>query len=166
MKEEYRLIVERAVSKKQQIARLIKRLKKHRPAYVQETLLQAHEQAFERIDCLQCANCCLQVGPLVNEQDVERIAKTLRITRRDVVRQYLRRDQEGDFVFSHLPCPFLMADNRCLIYEQRPKACREYPHTDQRYIHRYLPQTEKNSRFCPAVALMFESLLDGVHGPS
>lgn len=160
MNDDYRLTVERAVSKKRQITRLVSRLKRQRPSMVQGMLLQVHEQAFQQIDCLQCANCCLHVGPLLNEQDVERIAKALRMKRRDVVRKYLRQDREGDYVFSRLPCPFLMADNLCMIYEHRPKACREYPHTDQRYIHRYLRQTEKNSRLCPAVARMFELLLD------
>ncbi len=30
------------------------------------------------------------------------------------------------------PCPFLGDDNYCSVYEARPKACREYPHTDRK----------------------------------
>lgn len=31
-----------------------------------------------------------------------------------------------------MPCPLLGRDNYCAVYADRPKACREYPHTDRR----------------------------------
>lgn len=45
---------------------------------------------------------------------------------------YLRVDEDNDKVFKSMPCPFLGEDNLCSIYDIRPKACREFPHTDRK----------------------------------
>jgi uncharacterized protein len=154
----YRRILERAASRKQQTHSMVRKLRQLKPKELVQLFEELHEQAFMQIDCLSCANCCASVGPMLNEQDVQRAAKSLRMKNREFIDTYLRQDEDGDLVFRTMPCPFLCGDNRCLIYEDRPKACREYPHTDQRYVHRYLKQTEINSRHCPAVACMFEEL--------
>ena len=65
--------------------------------------------------------------------------------------QYLRVDEDKDWVLQQLPCPFLGTDNYCSIYDVRPKACREYPHTDRVKQHQILHLTEKNAAICPAV---------------
>ncbi len=158
MIEEYEQILQRSKSRFQQNRIIGKRLKKMKPKEITRLFQELHDDAFKEIDCLLCANCCASVGPLVNEQDIERIGKALRLRRRDVIGSYLKIDEDHDYVFKEHPCPFLCGDKRCLIYSDRPKACREYPHTDQRYIHRYINQTVENSRHCPAVALMFEEL--------
>lgn len=164
MKEEMtpalKRLLERSRSRKAQNKQTLDRLRKLNPKLLQSCFLEAHEQAFSTISCLECANCCKHVGPLLNSQDIDRCAKVLKMKRAEFIRVYLKEDEDGDLVFSSHPCPFLCPDNRCLIYENRPKACREYPHTDQRYIHRYLKQTYENSRHCPAVAKMFEILQD------
>jgi Fe-S-cluster containining protein len=68
---------------------------------------------------------------------------------------YLFRDEDGDYVFKGAPCPFLGADNACLVYEDRPKACREYPHTDRKNMLGILDLTLKNTLVCPAVLKIF-----------
>jgi Fe-S-cluster containining protein len=66
---------------------------------------------------------------------------------------YLRRDEDGDLVLQSAPCPFLdLGDHRCSIYEDRPAACREYPHTDRKHMAAILPLTARNAHVCPAVA--------------
>ena len=67
-------------------------------------------------------------------------------------------DEDDDFVFSIMPCVFLNEDNSCKIYEDRPRACREYPHTDQRKMHQVLDITLKNISVCPAVFEIVERL--------
>ncbi len=158
MIEEYKKILERSKSRYQQNKAMGRKLKKMRPKELVKLFQELHDDAFLEIDCLSCANCCTSVGPLVNEQDIERIGKALRLKRKEVIESYLIIDEDNDYVFKEHPCPFLCGDNHCLIYTERPKACREYPHTDQRYIHRYMKQTLENSRLCPAVALMFEEM--------
>src|SRR5258707_769576 len=57
-----------------------------------------HEEAFERIDCLQCANCCKNYSPRFKSPDIKRISKHLRMKESDFIDTYLRLDEEGDYV--------------------------------------------------------------------
>lgn len=110
---------------------------------------QLHDDISEKIDCLSCANCCRSLGPAIYDKDIERIAKALRIKPSEVVSSYLRVDEDGDYVFRSMPCPFLMPDNYCSIYDSRPKACREYPHTDRKNFEQIYKLTVKNTSTCP-----------------
>ncbi len=108
-----------------------------------------HKQASEEIDCLQCANCCRTLGPAIYDRDIERMAKALKMKPSEVVEKYLQVDEDHDYVFKSMPCPFLMTDNYCSIYESRPKACREYPHTDRKNFVQIYKLTIKNTYTCP-----------------
>ncbi|EGJ99497.1 hypothetical protein HMPREF9455_04093 [Dysgonomonas gadei ATCC BAA-286] len=110
---------------------------------------QLHEDVSAEIDCLSCANCCRTLGPAIYDKDIERMAKALRIKPAEVVSKYLKMDEDGDYVFRSMPCPFLLSDNYCSIYEARPKACREYPHTDRKRFEQIYKLTVKNSATCP-----------------
>ena len=72
--------------------------------------------------------------------------------------RYLRLDEDKDYVPNAIPCPFLQADNRCGIYEHRPAACREYPHTNRRKMHQILDLTLRNCMVCPAVLEITDKL--------
>src|ERR1700748_2782048 len=87
---------------------------------VLKALPALHEEAFSKIDCLQCANCCKNYSPRFKQPDIKRIAKRLHIKEGDLVATYLRLDEEGDYVVKQSPCPFLAEDNTCNIYEDRP----------------------------------------------
>jgi len=123
-----------------------------------ELILQLHKQAFKETDCLQCANCCRTLGPRITGKDIDQIAKSLRIKPSNLIESYLRIDEDGDYVFQSMPCPFLMSDNYCAIYENRPKACREYPHTDRRKFYQIYHLTIKNASTCPVAYSVLESL--------
>lgn len=110
---------------------------------------QLHEDVSAEIDCLSCASCCRTLGPAIYDKDIERMAKALRIKPAEVVSKYLKMDEDGDYVFRAMPCPFLLSDNYCSIYEARPKACREYPHTDRKRFEQIYKLTVKNSATCP-----------------
>jgi Fe-S-cluster containining protein len=120
-----------------------------------------HEEVFETIDCLDCANCCRTLGPRVADADIQRMAAFLRIRPAAFVERYLRVDEEGDYIFRSMPCPFLSGDNYCSIYENRPRACREYPHTDRRRVYQVMELALKNSAICPAVFEILERLRKG-----
>jgi len=77
----------------------------------------------------------------------------------DFFDQYLKVDEDGDQVLQSSPCPFLMEDNKCTAYAARPKACREYPHTNRKRMHQILDLTAKNTRVCPAVSRIVDSLM-------
>ena len=128
-----------------------KSLKKNQLRELDDTVHYLHEEIFDEIDCLECANCCKSLGPRITDRDIEKIAGALRIKPQEVVSTYLRIDEDKDYVFKTMPCSFLMDDNCCSIYVDRPKACREYPHTDRKKIFQIHALTIKNAETCPAV---------------
>ena len=121
-------------------------------------MVELHEDEFSRTDCLTCANCCKTTGPLFTQKDIERIAKHFRMKPGEFIDTYLRLDEENDFVLQQVPCPFLGADNYCSIYEKRPKACREYPHTDRKDFHKISNITIRNTAVCPAAYNIVEEM--------
>ena len=118
-----------------------------------------HNTYTDKIDCLQCANCCKTLGPLITDADIQRMSKVLRLSPSEVVASYLRIDEDGDYVFKEMPCPFLMADNYCIIYENRPKACREYPHTDRKKFYQVFNLSIKNAYTCPIAYEVLSGIL-------
>lgn len=139
-------------------ASLVKRLTSSDPRRLDERIHALHEEAFEEIDCLDCANCCRTLGPRITDADVQRLAAHLRLRPSAFTERYLRLDEDGDYVFLSMPCPFLGDDNYCSVYDVRPRACREYPHTDRRRMHQVLGLALKNSAVCPAVFRILEEL--------
>ena len=125
---------------------------------VLKVLPELHEEAFEKIDCLQCANCCATTGPLLLDKDIERMAKHFKSKPSVFTEKHLVMDEDGDYVFKSSPCPFLGDDKYCCAYEARPNACREYPHTQQRNMLQKLKITGLNATICPAVAEVVEGL--------
>jgi hypothetical protein len=117
-----------------------------------------HDKISEKVDCLKCANCCRTLGPRITDKDVERMAKSLRMKTSAVIEKYLRTDEDGDMVFQSMPCPFLGDDNYCAIYENRPKACREYPHTDRKRFYQIYNLSIKNAYTCPIVYEVLQQL--------
>lgn len=133
-------------------------LRKKDPRKVDDAFHAQHEEVFEEIDCLTCANCCKTTSPIFYQTDIERTAKALRMRPADFIETYLRVDEDKDFVVKTAPCPFLGDDNYCTVYEARPKACREYPHTNRKKMVQIMDLTYKNTLVCPAVLEMVERL--------
>lgn len=127
------------------------RLSKQQARQLDSVVHDLHYDVFEEIDCLECANCCKSLGPRITDRDIEKMGKALKLKSAAVIDQYLRIDEDGDYVFKTMPCPFLASDNYCMIYENRPKACREYPHTDRKRFYQIRTLTLDNVSTCPAV---------------
>jgi Fe-S-cluster containining protein len=138
--------------------KLFEKLKRKKPNDLDDVVHGFHEEVFEHTDCLQCANCCKTTSPIFYDRDIERAAKRLRIKPSQFIEKYLHVDEDKDFVLNVAPCPFLDHENFCLIYEDRPAACREYPHTDRKRIHQVLDLTLKNAVICPAVFEIVEKM--------
>lgn len=134
------------------------KLKKMKAGDVNQLFQEKHEAVFACTDCLQCANCCKTTGPLFTQKDIERIAGHLKLKPGQFVQKYLKVDEEHDYVLQQVPCTFLGLDKYCSIYEVRPKACREYPHTDSSRMLQNLKITAKNVEICPAVFQIVEEL--------
>ena len=134
------------------------KLKKNPPKKLDYLMQDLHEQEFMRTNCLDCANCCKNTGPLFTGKDIERISKSFRMKPSKFIESYLRIDEDNDYVLQSVPCTFLGADNKCSIYDIRPKACREFPHTDRRKFHQITSLTLKNVKICPAAYNIVEAL--------
>ena len=134
------------------------KLKKKPPKNLDYIMQELHTNEFERTDCLKCANCCKTTGPLFTNADVERIAKYFKQKPQQFIQQYLRIDEDNDYVLQQVPCAFLGADNYCSIYEVRPKACREFPHTARKKFQQISNLTLKNVAICPAAFAIVEEM--------
>lgn len=139
--------------------RLGKQLRRIPERKLDERFHAEHEKAFEDIDCLECANCCKTTSPIFRDVDIKRLAKRFRVKPIQFIDQYLRVDEDEDYVLkSAEPCPFLFDDNSCSVYEDRPKACSEYPHTDRKKMFQIIPLTLKNTEICPAASRIVEAM--------
>src|SRR5690606_16137150 len=117
-----------------------------------------HDEVSKENDCLKCANCWKNSGPLFSQADIERIAKYLRMKPQQFTDKYLRIDEDRDYVLQSVPCTFLDAENYCMIYDVRPKACREFPHTDRKKFQQISNLTLKNVAICPAAFAVVEEM--------
>ena len=149
-----------AGSKHKENKKFFARLRSKKPKNFDKTIHQIHDEVFACTDCLQCANCCKTTGPKFTQKDVERIASHFNLRPAEFMDQYLQMDEDGDTVLQQVPCPFLDSQNYCTIYDIRPKACRQYPHTNQVGQLGILPLTLKNIEICPAVYEITERMKD------
>lgn len=155
---------ELTAKRKQGFSALFQKLKKKKPAKLDQIVQALHEEAFEKFDCLTCANCCSSISPIMKDKDAERLARSQKMKTAEFIRQYLELDEDQDLVFKQSPCPFMMNDNHCCVYQERPRACREYPHTDRSRFYQILPLTLKNCEVCPVVYAITEELYRTMNG--
>ena len=149
---------QQAQNLKKENRKFFDKLKLKKPSRLDEYFHKAHEEVFEETDCLSCANCCKTTSPIFYEKDIERAAKALSLKPGSFIEKYLRVDEDKDYVLKSSPCSFLGGDNYCSIYEARPNACREYPHTNRKKMIQILDLTYKNTLVCPAVLKMTEEV--------
>jgi Fe-S-cluster containining protein len=118
----------------------------------------------EQIDCLQCANCCRVATAKVNERDIERIAKHLRIKPSRFLADYTVESEEEGRILKRDPktgCVFLNG-NECTIYEQRPESCQKFPHVvrgNGSIVSRMWEFVDRAS-YCPIVYNTLEAFKD------
>jgi len=151
-------LLEQAASRSREIGRFYARLRARRVRELDRLFHAAHAKAFASVSCLQCAACCRSPWPRLTQADVRRLADHLSLRPAALAERYLLTDEDRDTVFRAHPCPFLLEDNRCSVYDARPRACREYPHTDQKGMQSLLDIRARNALLCPAVYLVTEEL--------
>lgn len=136
----------------------VEKLIKSKPKNLDKIVHNLHHNEFDKIDCLECARCCKSLGPMLFESDIERMASALKIKISKFKDEYIKVDEDEDYIFNQSPCPFLCYDNLCMIYASRPKACKEYPHTDRKRFYQVARKTYHNVSTCPAVYSIVEQL--------
>jgi Fe-S-cluster containining protein len=117
-----------------------------------------HAEVSSQIDCRSCANCCKAMRPTVGKTEAGRIARHLGISNEAFKNEYIEFDHEEQRdLMKRIPCPFLQ-DNKCSIYELRPKDCRSFPHLHKRDFTSRLITVIHNYALCPIVFNVYERL--------
>ncbi|MCH2020890.1 MAG: YkgJ family cysteine cluster protein [Saprospiraceae bacterium] len=148
-------------AQKKKNTKFVRKLKKHNGKHLDKFTAKIHDKVFEKIDCINCAGCCKGIPPIINKNDCSRIAKKLGISVSEFQNNYLTIDEDNDTVMNTSPCVFLLENNKCSIYEFRPKACKEYPHTNINFS-KNLNYHATNSMYCPATFHILEALKKSV----
>ena len=123
-------------------------------------LPELHEEAFRKIDCLQCANCCKRYSPRFKTPDIKRIARHLQLKGKRIHRPIPAPGRRGGLRRQIHTLSFLGSDNRCGIYDVRPSDCERFPYTDEDVLVKRPALTLKNSTFCPIVYWVLERLME------
>ena len=141
-----------------QLKSFLTKTSKHNSKAWEASAEKLNKEVWQEVDCLSCANCCKTTGPLFTDKDIDRISKFFKLKPQQFIEKYLRIDEENDYVLQRVPCVFLGKDNYCSIYDVRPKACREFPHTDRKKFHQISNLTLKNVAICPAAFNIVEEM--------
>jgi Fe-S-cluster containining protein len=130
------------------------------PDELDQLVFEITRRVWAGIDCTECANCCREVHPTFSDDEVERLARRLKMDRREFIEKYLKATEPGDenpWETRTLPCPFLEG-NRCSVYEDRPADCSGYPYLDKPdFGCRTMAMVERAST-CPIVYEVLEEL--------
>jgi Fe-S-cluster containining protein len=89
-----------------------------------------HDAEFKKTDCLKC-NCCKTTGPLFTDADIERVSKYLRQNHNSLLSNIFK-SMKTEIMCCKASRVLSDNENACMIYDVRPKACREFPHTDRK----------------------------------
>lgn len=160
MEKEYQAILTQVAQDKKEMAKKMKALAKKKSKKLDEVIHAQHEAVFAKMDCLKCANCCKTTSPIFRDVDIKRLSKYLKMNESNFIKQFLRIDEDQDYVLQKSPCFFLETDNTCSVYEHRPLACKEYPHTDRKNMYQIMDLTINNLDICPAVGKIMSTILD------
>jgi Fe-S-cluster containining protein len=98
--------------------------------YSDRILRRIAEEIQDQIDCTACANCCRVATAVIQERDVERLARYLRIPPARFLAEYSMEGEEGETILRRSDekgCVFLDG-NECTVYDARPDTCRHFPH--------------------------------------
>ncbi|HPN68138.1 MAG TPA: YkgJ family cysteine cluster protein [Saprospiraceae bacterium] len=120
---------------------------------------QATTSAYQKIDCLECAKCCLTTVTTFTESDIQSAAKSLAMSSKNFKKQYLFMDLDGNYTTQNVPCPFLdLDDHKCKIYDNRPHACRSFPHTHKDHFLTRKRVHIENAKFCGITTYVLDTL--------
>ena len=134
------------------------KLRNKPPRHLDAIMEEVHDAEFEKTDCLTCGNCCKTTPAWVTDKDVSRLAKHFRIKEQKFIETYLEVDVDNEFILKTVPCIFLGHDNECSIYDVRPKACREFPHTNRKKFYKISETNLQNVAICPAAFNIVEEI--------
>jgi Fe-S-cluster containining protein len=148
---------------KSKMKNFLTRLEKKVPGRLHALTLQADKQTWEKINCLDCANCCKTMSPTYTRKDITRISGHLGMTEKAFREKWLYKDKSGDWLNVNQPCQFLnLKNNKCSIYEVRPLDCAGFPHHTKRKMVDYMHVYKQNVEYCPATYSMVQIMMEKI----
>jgi Fe-S-cluster containining protein len=147
--------------------RFLTKLEKNPPRGLDSFAVKTDALVWAETDCLACANCCKTMTPTFTDKDVKRISAHLDMTEEAFRKKWLKKDRSGDWVNTKQPCQFLnLKDNKCSIYEVRPKDCSGFPHHTRRHMVDYIHVFKQNIEYCPATYRLVEIMMEKAKSPT
>jgi Fe-S-cluster containining protein len=144
---------------KSSLKRFLNKIEKTPPRGLDSLAITIDLEMWKQTDCLSCANCCKTMSPTFNRKDLIRISAHLGMTVGQFKEKYLMKDKQGDWINRSQPCQFLnLEDNKCSIYEVRPRDCAGFPHHTRKRMVDYMHVFKQNIEYCPATYRMVEMM--------
>lgn len=135
------------------------------PDVLDGQFLRLHREIFSHYDCTRCRNCCRLLFAQIPDDEIDRDAALLKMSRADFIAEYLQQDDFGAWA-GHSPCGFLKEDGSCKLVDCRPDGCKNFPYTDQPGRLYSLYSVLNAVSVCPAAYEIFEALKKEYRFPS
>ena len=144
----------------------ITRTENNPPRNLDAMMKEIDKDVWEKVNCLECANCCKTMSPTYTSEDIKRISTHLNMTVKEFKEKWLEYDKKSkDWMNKSRPCQFLdLKTNMCTIYKYRPADCAGFPHFLKKPQKDYLYINKQNIEYCPASMLMVEKLKKKIKG--
>ena len=156
-----RLFRKNVKKNKSRFKKFLTRIEKQPPRGLDKIAAEMDLAIWKETDCLSCANCCKTMSPTYTKSDLVRISAHLGMTTEEFKKKWLYKDRNGDWINKKQPCQFLnLEDNKCSIYEVRPKDCAGFPHHTKKRMIDYMHVFKQNIEYCPATYRMVEKMQD------
>ena len=118
---------------------------------------ELHNKYFKIYDCKKCRNCCKEIGISMDENELNKICKYIKLDKNKYIQENLNK-KYGEYTFKEKRCKFLDENNNCKVKECLPKSCKEYPYTDKEERLFSLYSVISNASVCPVVYEILEEL--------
>lgn len=152
------------LSNRSAFRRFLTKLENNPPRGLDQLAARTDVEVWKDMDCLACANCCKTMSPTFTQTDIKRISRHLGMKDDEFRKKWLYKDRNGDWINKQQPCQFLnLKDNKCSIYEVRPKDCAGFPHHTKRHMTEYMHVFKQNVEYCPATYKLVEKMIDKVN---
>lgn len=156
---------QRAYRKKKVLAAFLSKLAKRPPANLSKLRKEAEKHAWEKVNCVECGNCCMTMTPTWKKSEVKRLADRLGMTYAEFYDKWLYTEEEtGDIMNRSTPCQFFdTKKGLCKVYELRPHDCATFPHLYRKDFEDQVETYTANLHRCPATLEATEYLYNAVN---
>ena len=119
-----------------------------------------YEKVLEKVDCTECANCCIELETSFRLDEIDRLTNELQIDREEFIKQSTKPDEFGEedkLYLNSKPCQFLKG-KKCTIFSLRPEECNSFPYLHKEGFTSRLYGVIDNYELCPIVYNVYELL--------